>query len=387
MSLAPSLETQNQSATADDSQNAPINSTFKCKQCAASLSYRAGTESLQCQYCQFENAIPKGEADIQEFDFHEFLQNNQEEQIQEERLVIKCDCCGAQSTSEPNVTSQNCPFCDTEIISSASSVKLLKPESLLPFKVDKNTAMENYKSWVSGLWFAPNKLKRSAALSEKLSGMYLPHWTYDCDTLSYFSAERGDHYTETVQKTRKNEEGETETYNEEVKKTRWRTVYGTSFDEFDDVMVVASDSLPKQYCEELEPWDLENLVPYQDDYLSGYKAESYKVNLEDGFEQAKKIMDKKINAAIKKQVGGDEQKITSVKTQHDNIKFKHILLPVWMSAYRYQDTVYRFMINARTGEVQGERPTSWVKVGFAIATTIAVIAGAAFLFLGQNGAV
>ena len=158
-------------------------------------------------------------------------------------------------------------------------------------------------------------------------------------------------------------------------------------DDFDDVLVIASESLPEKYTKKLEPWDLESLVPYKDEYLSGFKAESYTVDLEKGFSSAKKVMDSEIRRSIKYQIGGDDQRIKTSKTQHSNITFKHILLPVWLSAYRYNDTVYRFMVNARTGEVQGERPWSWVKIGVTVATTVSIIGAGVFLILRSNGQV
>ena len=98
--------------------------------------------------------------------------------------------------------------------------------------------------------------------------------------------------------------------------------------------------------------------------------------MEQGFEIGKEIMDDKIRVAIRHHIGGDEQRIHSVSTQHSNISFKHILLPVWISAYKYKEKVYRFLVNARTGEVQGERPWSWIKIALtAIAVTGLIGAG------------
>ena len=139
------------------------------------------------------------------------------------------------------------------------------------------------------------------------------------------------------------------------------------------MLVAASNSLPVKYLDRLEPWDLNNLVPYDTKYLSGFKSERYQVSLEDGFGKAKEKMEVVIREDIKKDIGGDRQQIHSLMSKYNNITFKHILLPLWISAYRYNNKPYRFMINARTGEVTGERPWSWIKI------TLAVIAGAAVI--------
>ncbi|WP_222937589.1 hypothetical protein [Spartinivicinus ruber] len=350
-------------------------SEFKCQQCGAKLTYKPGSRALVCQYCSFENHIQESDVEIEELDFHEYLRRAAAEDISEEKLYIKCDACGAESTTGANVISQACAFCDSQIVSTAHSKKIIKPRSLLPFKITNNIARESYKKWLHGLWFAPNALKKKAKLDVALNGVYVPHWTYDTDTTSDYTGERGEYYYVSVTKTRTNSEGERETYTEQERRTRWYSASGRVANQFDDVLVLASHTLPRKYTQALEPWDLKNLEPYQDDYLSGFKAESYQINLEQGFELAKDIMDDEIRSNIKQDIGGDDQRIHSVNTRYSNISFKHILLPVWISAYRYHEKVYRFLVNARTGEVQGERPYSWIKITLAILVIVALIIG------------
>src|SRR5262249_8473637 len=148
------------------------------------------------------------------------------------------------------------------------------------------------------------------------------------------------------------------------------------------ILVVASRSLPKEYADRLQPWDLPNLVPYADEYLSGFRAESYQVDLEQGFEEARQIMEPEITATVRQAIGGDEQRVDSINTQYEKITFKHILLPVWLSAYRFRDNVYRILINARTGETQGERPYSSWKI--AAAALAALILIAIILFIANQ---
>jgi hypothetical protein len=164
-------------------------------------------------------------------------------------------------------------------------------------------------------------------------------------------------------------------------------VSGEVFNRFDDVLVMASRSLPDKYARALEPWDLQNLQPYRDAYLSGFRAESYQINLPEGFELAKEIMADAIHATICRDIGGDHQRVTSVNTFYDRITFKHLLLPVWLSAYRYRGKTYRFLVNARTGEVQGERPYSWIKITLAILAAVPFVAALAYfiVFLDEGG--
>lgn len=353
----------------DGSAESPEASTaikqFPCKACGAKVDFTPGTESLKCPYCGAENEIPASEEDIEELDFESAIAASSAGEEQLEKLTVKCSACAAEVSLEPNVTASVCPFCGANIVAGSVSTKAFKPKSLLPFKLNKEQAFARFRGWVSSRWFAPNDLKQYARTEQKLSGLYVPYWTYDSDTTSFYRGERGDNYTVTVG-TGKNRRTET--------RTRWTSVSGTVWKNFDDILILASRSLPEKYAESLEPWDLEQLTPYRDEYLSGFRAESYQVDLKEGFGEAQGIMDEAIREAIRKDIGGDHQRIHSVKTQYNNISFKHLLLPIWLSAYRYRDKVYRILINARTGEVQGERPYSWIKITLTVLAAIAAVA-------------
>ncbi|MBN2446800.1 MAG: hypothetical protein JXO22_08740, partial [Phycisphaerae bacterium] len=247
----------------------------------------------------------------------------------------------------------------------------IKPRSLLPFKIEKDAARAHYRHWLRKLWFAPGALKNFARIEERLAGTYVPYWTYDARTTSYYTGQRGEHYYVTVG-SGKNRHRE--------RRTRWYSVSGTVWNRFNDVLVLGSRSLPRKHADRLEPWGLTELVPYDDAYLSGFTAESYTVDLAAGFAEARKIMEEQIRATVRGDIGGDEQRIHSINTQWDAVTFKHILLPIWISAYRFKDRTYRFLVNGRTGEVQGERPWSWIKILLTILVAIIVIGGAAYLY-------
>ncbi len=149
-------------------------------------------------------------------------------------------------------------------------------------------------------------------------------------------------------------------------------------------MVLASNSLHEKYTNALEPWDMENITGYNDKFLSGFRSESYQVDVKTGFEKSKVKMDDGIRTTIRRDIGGDHQQITSMSTVYNDITFKHILLPIWLSAYRYNEKVFRFMINGRTGEVQGERPYSVVKIALTVLAVIAVGVGVYFAVKAYN---
>ncbi|MBQ3990582.1 MAG: hypothetical protein II630_07035, partial [Bacteroidales bacterium] len=214
-----------------------------------------------------------------------------------------------------------------------------------------------------------------ATQCEKLAGMYLPYWTYDAQTESDYRGLRGDDYTDTITVT---VNGKTETRT--VVKTRWTPVSGHIGLFFDDVLIPASKTLNRKKMDELEPWDLENLVPYEEKFLSGFRTETYQTGLKEGYEDAKGIMEQGIRAEVCRDIGGDHQKITSLSIQFSDTTFKHTLLPIWISAYRFNAKVYRFIVNGRTGKVAGDRPWCWWKITLFVLAIIAVLVGIFYIY-------
>ena len=357
-----------------------VESKVKCKDCGALLKYHPGQMSLNCEYCGCHNEITEQIKPVQttEIDFNEFLAKAAASADTISMTVVKCGSCGASATLKPNVTADSCAFCGTAlVVKSGTTSNIIAPKYLLPFSIEMQKGVELFKGWLKGLWFAPNDLKH-AVQNDKLKGVYLPYWTYDTNTQSSYSGMRGDHYYVTERYT---ENGKTQTRS--VRKTRWTSAGGSVNDKFDDVLILASNSLPDKYANKLEPWDLHNLAGFNEQFLSGFIAEQYQIDVKGGFEKAKVRMDPVIRQTVRRDIGGDEQQILWLDVQYNDITFKHILLPIWLSAFKYKDKVYRFMINGRTGEVQGERPYSFWKIFFTVLVGVAVIAGLVY-FVNEN---
>jgi DNA-directed RNA polymerase subunit RPC12/RpoP len=352
-----------------DEPKPAVTKSFDCPQCGAKLQYDPGARRQKCPYCGHEIDIPRSAEDIREIDYHAHLEGLAGRSDTVERTVVKCRGCGAETTFDPNVTADACAFCAGPIVREGASARLIRPKAVLPFKITRETAHESFRTWLRGLWFAPNALKTYARREQPIDGIYLPYWTYDAKTTSFYTGERGEHYWDT--ETYRKPDGSTGTRS--VRRTRWYPASGTVWRRFDDVLVLASRSVPRDYTENLEPWDLKNLEPYRDEYLSGFRAESYQVDLERGFGRAREIMADVIHEDVCRDIGGDEQRVHSIRTQYDGVTFKHLLLPIWLSAYRYRAKVYRFLVNGRTGEVQGERPWSWVKIGLVALAVLGLI--------------
>ena len=237
--------------------------------------------------------------------------------------------------------------------------------------------------WLGSLWFAPNGLQEYARKGRAMQGIYVPYWTYDADTRSRYSGARGDVYYVTEQ-VRVQRDGRTVVENRQVPKVRWTPARGTVARFFDDVLVLGSKSLPKPYTDALAPWDLSELEPYDPQYLAGLRAEGYTIALDDGFSEAQHVMDRMILRDVKFDIGGDKQRVDHVDTDISDVTFKHILLPVWMAAYKYRGQTYRFVVNGQTGAVRGERPYSKIKIAIAIVFGL-ILAGIIGAVIALNG--
>lgn len=363
---------------------------FPCKNCGSDLVYSPSTQDLGCRSCGHHYPVHTKAETIKEYDFGQALKQlgnlkhlDDDGVIDDEHIeAIQCPSCGAEFSFKAHEHAGECPYCSTPVIASTNNARFIEPRSLLPFKFEKKEAIEIFDKWMSSRWFAPSALKKHSNRDERLVGIYLPYWTYDSQTFNQYRGQRGTtYYDRQVYSTVVN--GKRVQRTRTVPRIRWSPVIGRVDLHFDDVLIGASKTLPRTIINHLQPWDLNNLVPYSEEYISGFRSEIYQVTVDQGFLQAENIMEQKIKQSIKVDIGGDHQRISSINTQHDDTTFKHVLLPVWSAAFDYRGKTYRYVINGRNGTIQGERPYSYIKIALAATTAIAC---AAALLYGMNAA-
>jgi len=356
---------------------------FPCPQCGAELRFDAASGQMMCDHCGYTEAIEghggQGEVEgIRELDFRAALAARLPEAEMEEHRFATCPNCGARVEFDGALHATECPFCATPLVLDTGASRQIKPKGVLPFGLEEREARKAMTDWLGRLWFAPNGLQDYARKGRRMTGIYVPYWTFDADTRSRYRGERGTVYYVTRTVTRNGKRVQ-----ERQQKIRWRPKSGQVARFFDDVLVLASTSLPRRYTQALEPWDLAALEPYRPEYLAGYSAEGYTVELEDGYEQARAYMDAVILRDVKFDIGGDRQRVHDIQTTVRDVTFKHILLPVWMAAYKYRGKTYRFVVNGRTGKVQGERPWSAWKIALAVIAGL-VVAGVVGYIAAQS---
>jgi LSD1 subclass zinc finger protein len=346
---------------------------YPCGSCGATVAYAPGATHLSCPWCGAETPIPAADATdaaeaLRERDYAAALRETGGEVEMETTRVARCDACGAATEFEPGVHAAVCPFCATPLVADPSEDRHIRPQGLLPFAIPADEARARVGRWRRGLWFAPSGLGRFARDEGRLAGVYTPYWTFDAGTETAYAGERGD--AETIRVMGPDGKPRMAT------RIRWTPVAGRTARAFDDVLVLGATSLPEDHAEALAPWDLSDLRPYARDWLAGFRAEAYTVGVEQGFARAREVMDAQIRMDVRRAIGGDQQRLARVDSRVWGVTFKHVLLPVWVGAYRWRGRVYRIVVNGRTGAVRGERPWSWLKIGLAILAALALAAAA-----------
>lgn len=361
-------------------------SQFRCPGCHADMRFDAAAGLMACDFCGQKVAFQEQEEtqQIVEYDLMAGLASAEQSGFGDEVRRSTCQECGASVCFGSNVTATRCDFCGSnQVLQEQELRRLIRPESLVPFRVDKERAHQEFQAWIGKLWFRPNDLKHRAKVAD-IGGVYVPYWTFDSSVESDWTAQAGYHYyvTETYTTT---ENGSTVTKTRQVQKTRWVPAWGSRNDAFDDVLVCASGGLPIELARNLETFNTQALVPYSSEYLAGFKAEEYSVELNDGWEGAVEQMADAQRRRCSRDVPGDTQRFLSVRNSYSEQTFKHVLLPIWIASYRYGEDVHRFLVNGQTGEVTGTAPWSWAKITLFSIMVLGLIGGGIYLYMqGQS---
>ena len=325
-------------------------------------------QRLRCAACLGEQAVDSPDASalaaaLAEHDYARYLALRAGAEPAIAPQVVGCPQCGARCEFPAHVVAAPCAFCGTPLqADQAQHERLIRPHGLLPFRLDDAAARAAFAAWLHSRWFAPSALKDLVKRPDAGRGVYLPAWTFDAHSHSRYQGERGRHRQ--VSQTRQNAQGQTVTETRTV--TDWSPVQGELELQFDDELVPASGSLPAAGLSALNGLDLHGLQPCDSDYQAGFSVEAYQLGLQPAFEQARVRFSARIEAAVRRDIGGDDQRVHRVDTAYDAIRFRHLLLPVWLYSYRWQGRLMQVVVNGQNGAVAGERPWSGWKIAGAV---------------------
>lgn len=343
---------------------------YGCKGCGADLEYAPGTFQMKCPYCGSETDIPMEARETpKEHALGELTKLPPTVQsLGTNTKSIHCNQCGATSQIAADKVSTTCSFCGSgQIVPREATQNLLKPEGIVPFAFDRNSAYTKFTAWISKGFFRPKALKKSASL-ENIRQTYVPYFTYDAQADSRWRGEAGTYYYTTETRM---VNGQRQSH--QVRHVKWTFKAGSHSQFYDDELVCASKGLAGGLVQKVEPFNTKAPAPYSDQMLAGSEAEEYSIDPRAGWQTAASHMIAKERDACSRLLGGDTQRNLQVSTNLSGQTFKHLLLPVYISSYQYKGKSWRFMINGQTGEIVGDRPLDWMKVLMVVGVVIGLI--------------
>jgi len=345
--------------------------SFKCQGCGGALRFSPTINSLKCDFCGGVEKIELKGGLVESYPLKSGLKFR--DNIKIDNREVSCIRCGASFTLAYDIVSSNCPYCETPVVT--DFIKLIKPNSLIPFQITPKEAQSRFKRWIGSLWFAPDRLKDFVDGNRKLLALYIPYWAFNAKTYTKYSGERGDIYFVTVER-RVVIDGREQIVYEKEARVKWTPVSGEVSNSFRDLEVSATKVLPINLLESLSPWNLVKAIPFNPKYLLGFISREYTIALQDGFNRAKRKMEIVIDRTVRRDIGGDHQRIEYRDTLYRDEEYKGVLFPIYRAEFRWKGEDYIYLINGQSGRVVGERPYSAFKITLLV-LAIAILIGLA----------
>lgn len=356
----------------ENNLNAKIVSTMeetdkKCPNCSGVMDFDPATGGLGCSYCGYKEAIKKAGEQPEKAEELDFSKAESVENCNwgAEKKTVICEACGAESVYDTLEIASVCPFCGSNQVMEAADQKTMAPGGVVPFQITDKRASELFRTWMKRRWFCP-KLAKESAKARHFKGIYLPYWTFDAKTYSEYEADYGKDRRVRVNK-------------DETKiVTDWYFTRGDYREAIDDELICATTNHSQSMLSGLEPFHTAENKSYKPEYVAGFAAERYAVGIKEAWSMAKESIHYKLSDNIERLIRSknhaDHVRSLKLQTRFSDVTYKYLLLPVWISSYRYKDKVYQFMVNGQTGKVSGKTPISIPKVVGTVITAIAIIA-------------
>lgn len=288
---------------------------------------------------------------------------------------VVCQNCGGHTLFSGTLTAVRCPYCNTPIQRNDIQVApaRLPIDGIMPLQISDAQARSNIEAWVNSRWFAPREFKKYRVLGS-FTSVYLSYYSYDAEVFTDYSGSRGE------RRTRRDRDGNVETY------TDWYPTRGRVHDSIRQLTETANTGLDDARVRALEPWPAERAVPYTPEFVAGHLARTYDGDAAQVFEaQARPRINRIVENTVRRDIGGDEQRIHRMNPVFQSIDFVYLLMPVWLLTVTFANRPFQVFVNGVTGEVQGQRPWSAIKITVAVLLGLLVVAGGVYLYMQSQG--
>ncbi len=330
-------------------------SNYKCPACTGPLHYAGSSGKLECDYCGSSYSVDEIDAlygekleeaaehfdDAQETANQENIWDNENGELR----TYSCPACGAELICDFTTSATSCPYCGNSSVVPGMFKGGLKPDFIIPFKLDKKAAKEALLNFYKGKKLLPKEFSDKNHI-EEIKGVYVPFWLYDGEAYADIS-----YHATRVHSHIHGDERITTTEHYKVRRA------GSAV--FERVPVDASTKMPDAHMDSIEPFNYADLEEFSTAYLAGYFADKYDVSEADSVERAKTRVANTIESIVNSTAAGyvtcmPEGKSVSVKPK----KASYVLLPVWMLSTRWNGNSYLFAMNGQTGKLIGDLPCS-----------------------------
>ncbi len=324
---------------------------YKCPCCGAGLVFGEGEQKMQCAYCdnafdieaiqEYNESLNQMESSQVEFDDHQAEAWSAEDQVQMQ--VYSCPSCGGELITDGNTAATFCPFCENPAILRNRLSGGLKPQMVIPFQTSKADAQKAFLSLCQGKRLLPKFFMEQHRI-EKITGIYVPFWLYSCNgtVQADYRATRIHSWTDSRYR---------------YTKTDHYLLRRTGTANFTNIPIDGSRKMDDAIMESIEPFHFDQMLPFDTAYLSGFYADKYDVDAEEGKQRIQQRVDSTMNSLIQPSLTGFISVVPGNRRSHiAQSSAQYVLLPVWMLHTRYQDKTYVFAMNGQTGKMTGTFP-------------------------------
>lgn len=324
---------------------------YKCPCCNAGLSFGPSTQQMKCDYCDntFDidtvRTFHESEAQQSAEQIH-WEQSPQQQWSQEEQALMRafqCPSCGGKIITDDHTAATFCPYCENPTILPSRLEGSLKPDAVIPFKTSKDDAKAAFQNLCKGKPLLPKLFTEEQRL-EKITGIYVPFWLYDCegDFVGSYKATRIHSWSDSRY---------------HYTKTDHFLLQRSAEAGFTGIPMDGSSKMDDTFMESIEPYDYGEMIDFDTAYLSGYLADKYDVPSQNGEERIRQRVGQSIDELLQNSFLGYATVVpASRQLRIDHSKAKYVLLPVWMLNTKYQDKIYTFAMNGQTGKMTGSFP-------------------------------
>ena len=322
---------------------------YKCPCCGGAIEFNSSVQKLKCPFCdtefdvsslvQYDNDLKSEKPDEMNWE----REINEADETYDDITSFVCDSCGGEIVGDKTTAATSCPFCGNPVIIKSRLSGALKPDLVIPFKLDKNAAKAKFIEHLKGKRLLPKVFKDENHI-DKIQGIYVPFWLFDAD------ADANIRYKATRVRTWSDSRYD---YTE----TKFYSVIREGALSFDSVPVDGSVKMADDLMDSIEPYDLSEAVDFQTAYLAGYFADRYDVSSKESINRANKRIKTSTEEAFKDTVQGFATVTTeSSSVSLSNQKVKYALYPVWILNTTWRNNTYTFAMNGQTGKFVGNLP-------------------------------